>query len=160
MGVPEPSPERKAFDYAEQVLGVHQIHDQALVSRNHLEELHKQLLAERNRRRQLESALRDREMEVAEEVYNQHANESQAARDRLLKVALNNDGDVRETKEDLVTLAGQIDFLEFEVERVTQDIKIAVARMQELGGYLTYLAVIKQASNARQSNTADGNPWI
>jgi hypothetical protein len=156
--VPDPTPERKALDYVETELGVHQVHEQAQSSHKWLGELQHDLVDKRKRRRELDQYLLDREMVIAEEVATKHADQSQAARDRLLKVAINNDGDIRETRDELATLAWSIDKIEYAIERTNQDIKIAVARMHELQGLLQFMAVIKQAQQTRQHIESKG-PW-
>lgn len=154
----EPSPEVKAFAYVTGELKANEIFDLATAKRDHLARVHDQITEGRKRRRELEVMLHDREMVIAEEVFAQNRDQSQAARDRLLKVALNNDGDVRETKEELATLAWEIDAAEFEAEQINQDIKIAVARMHELQGLLQFMAVVKQAELTRQHIERQG-PW-
>lgn len=154
----EPSSEVKALRYAEDTLGVHTTHAAAIESRDKLDSLHNDLLQCKNKRRFLESYLQDREMELLEEQRGANPDMSQAAFERHMKVVLSNDGDVRETRDELATLAGEIDDLQYKIEIIHLDIKIAVARLQELGGYFEFLAVIKQANNANKS-TENKGPW-
>ena len=155
-----PSPEVKSIRYAES-LGLDTVYNEALTARNALEASQKHLLELRSRRRQLEDYKADREMEVAEAERAANPTMSQAQMDKHLKVAYSNDGDIRETRDELSTLAGEIDFVEYEIERIHQDIKIAVARLNELGGYFQFMAVVKQASEARKARASreTGNPW-
>lgn len=155
-----PSPERKSLKYAED-LGLDTVYHEAVSARNLLEQKHKELLDHRARRRSVEQYKVDREMEVAERERAANPTMSQAQMDKHLKVAYSNEGDIREARDELSSLAGEIDFVEFEIDRIHQDIKIAVARLHELGGYFQFMAVVKQASEARKSKTTreDGNPW-
>lgn len=155
-----PSPEKKALDYVES-LGLNSVYNEALAARNELDEKHKQLLQLRGERRRQEQLLADLEMAVIEDERSRHPEMSQAAMDKHLKVAFSNNGDIRETREALSSLAGEIDFVEFEINRIHQDIKIAVARLEELGGYFQFMAVIKQANEARKASEAreSGDPW-
>jgi hypothetical protein len=53
-------------------------------------------------------------------------------------------------------VTGDVEGLEFDKAIHEADIKIAVARMQELGGYFAYLAAVKEseiARLARETNT-------
>lgn len=160
MTTPEPSPEKKALDYAEQQLEVHAVHQRALEARQKLEHQAQTLAELKQKRRVREQHLNDVEMVVIERERAKHPSMSQAQMDKHLKVEFSNDGDIRETRDELVDLAGSIDLVEWEIDLLNQDIKIAVARMQELGGYLNFLAAIKQAETTRKSTQRpDGNPW-
>lgn len=156
----EPSPGLKALRYAEDNLGVNRVYDEACEQQSILSGLQDRLLAARSEKRRVEQTKADLEMEVVEEERRKHHDMSQAQMDKHLKVAFSNNGDIREARDYLSTLAGEIDFLEFEVDRAHQDIKIAVARMEELGGYLQYLAVVKHAEENRiKANQREKDPW-
>lgn len=156
-----PSPEAKSLAYAES-LGLDTVYHEAISARNQLDEKHKHMLQLRGERRRVEQFKADLEMEVTERERAANPSMSQAQMDKHLKVAFSNEGDIREARDDLATLAGEIDFVEYEIDRIHQDIKIAVARLHELGGYFQFMAVVKQASEARkakEAKQADGNPW-
>lgn len=160
MTAPGPTPEKKALDYVES-LGLNSVYNEAVSARNVLDAQHKRLLELRSEKRRLENFRADREMEVTEEERIKNPEMSMTAFEKHLKVAFSNDGDIRETRDELSTLAGEIDYVEYEIECIHQDIKIAVARLHELGGYFQFMAVIKQASESRKSRetSQDGNPW-
>lgn len=154
------SPERKALDYAELTLGVHKVFEEAKEKRQALADANLKMLDLRAARRGQEQYLEDLKMEVIEEERSTNPSESQAAFDRRIKVVFSNNGAIREGRDRLLYLAGDIETVEYEIEMLTKDIQIAVARMQELGGYLQFLAVIKQANASRETkNHTDGNPW-
>ena len=155
----DPTPEVKALEYVNS-LGLNSVHEEAQHKRVVLEDKGRTLAEFKARRRQLETYRADREMEVMEEERGRHPEMSQAQMDKHLKMAFSNDGDIRETRDELVSLAGDIDLTEFEVELLHQDIKIAVARLHELGGYFQFMAVIKQAEENRKAREAtDKDPW-
>lgn len=156
----EPSPGLKALQYAESQLGANSVYEGALHANKKLEEAIFELNNMRAEKRMKEAFRIDREMELIEEERRTNPQESQASFERRFKVVLSNDGDIRGVRDELSFLAGQIDDQERVVKVLTEDIQIAVARMQELGGYFQYLAVIKQASAASQPKpNPDGNPW-
>ena len=155
------SPEVKALRYVEG-LGLNTVYDGALESRKGLEDKLMVLNDLRNRRRTVESFKADCEMEVIESERSKHTDMSQAAMERHLKVVFSNHADIREANEELILLAGQIELTEHEVEVLKTDIKIATARLEELGGYFQFMAVLKQSEASRKSSEStreDGNPW-
>jgi hypothetical protein len=155
----DPTPEQKAIAYCES-LGLNTAYHEAVKARNEIDAQHKILLGHRAERRRLEQFKADVEMEVMEDERTKHTDMSQAQMDKHLRVAFSNNGDIRETRDSLATLAGEIDFVEFEIERLHQDIKIAVARLHELGGYFQFMAVVKQADEARKAREAkEKDPW-
>jgi hypothetical protein len=155
------SPEVKAFRYVES-LGLNTVYDGAVQSRKGLEEKYMILNDLRNRRRTVEAFRFDCEMEVIEAERSKHPDMSQAQMDKHIKVAYSNNSDIRESNEELAMLAGQIELTEHEVDLIKTDIKIATSRLEELGGYFQFMAVLKQSETSRksrESTTDDGNPW-
>lgn len=156
----EQSPARKALDYAEGVLGVNSVYNECLARRGALDSVMLELEAKKNERRERESFLRDREMELIEVERAANPTESQAAFERRFKVVLSNDGDVRECRDQLSYLAGEIGELEYKESILSKDIQIFVARMHELGGYFSYLAEVKRSQRITENpNQDDRNPW-
>lgn len=162
----DPTP-AQSLAYAES-LGVNSVYANALDKQKALGDKLLDLSNLKNRRRQLEAYKSDREMEVLEEEQGKHRDQSATWLKEHMKMVYSNDGDIRETRDELITLANDIELLEFEVDILNQDIKIAVARLHELSGYLNFMAVIKSSSmmmrNAEQSGTKpktsdEGNPW-
>lgn len=146
-----PSPGLKALNYANDTLGVNKVYEDALKIREELNETLTLLSDARDKKRELESKLVDVEMFVAAEERGKHADMSQAAMDKHLKVALHNHPEWRTLRANLANLAGEMDGLEMDKTMHETDIKIAVSRMQELGGHLQYLAAIKQSETAKNS---------
>lgn len=162
-----PVPEQKSLAYAEG-LGLNSVYEESVAKSRALEAKNTELAALRSEKRRLEAFRADIEMEVAEDERGKHPDMSQAQMDKHLRIKYSNNSDIRETRDELSSLAGEIDFVEFQIEQLHTDIKIAVARLHELGGYFQFMAVIKQSSEARKSREAneaseakqaDGNPW-
>lgn len=157
----EPSPERKALNYAENQLLVHKVYDDSISARNQLGQKQNELHSLRGRKRELETLKSDIEMEVMEELRRVQPDVSVAAFDRQLKVEYSNEARIREIRDDLISLQGEIDFIEYEIDLIKVDIHIATARLIELGGYLQFMSVIKSISNAKQGSAKreEGDPW-
>lgn len=151
---------QKALDYAEQKLKVHAIYENAKLARQSLENVQAEILNLRSEKRSKEHSKATLEMELMERERAKDPSESVAAFERRFKVVLHNDGDIQGIVNDLFILASEIESLEYHSDILIKDIQIAVARMNELGGYFQYLAAVKQASAANtNSQIRDGNPW-
>lgn len=156
------TPERKALDYA-LGLGLNSAYETAVESRNELEEVLADLSKARDKRRELEAARHNREMDVLQIEGGVHPEMSVAALERHLKVAYHNDSILIELRLQLSELTSRIDSLELAKQISETDIKIAIARLTELGGYFQFAAVIKNASEARKASESSeidpDNPW-
>lgn len=137
----------KALKYAEENLGVHKVYDDAHAGRLRLDDILTDLGKARDRKRDLEFRLHDTEMEIASAEYGKHPDMAQTRMDKHLKQALSKDDSWRELREQLSKITGDIEGLEYDRAVAEVDIKIAISRMSELGGYLVYLAEIKRAAN-------------
>lgn len=161
MTTPSASPGRKGLDYAENVLGVNRVYDEALEFRKELDSILTDLAAMRDKRRETESMLNDREQMVAADEWGKHPDMAVTRMEKHLKSALSNDDETRELREQLAKVVSDIEGLEFDRQIKETDIKIAVSRLQELGGYLNYLAAIKQAAATEKpaKQRDEGDPW-
>jgi hypothetical protein len=151
---PAPSPGAKALAYAES-LGVHSVHTELLAKRGELDQCLTEIATLRDKKRDDENLLLDREMELLAEERGKHPDHSQAAMDRHLKVVHWSDERCRELRGALAQVSSDLDGLQFDRDMLETDIKIGVARLQELGGYFQYLASIKQAETARMTSEAE-----
>lgn len=145
----------KGLMYAEDTLGVHKVYEDALAKRNDLDGCLTLLSDARDKKRDLEFRLHDAEMEVASQEYGKHPDMAQTRMDKHLKVAITQDDTCRELREQLHRATGDIEGLEYDRSVVEVDIKIAVSRMSELGGYLNYLAEIKRAAVSVKPTTPE-----
>lgn len=157
------TPAKKAMDYIE-FLGVHSVYREAISSRDQLDKVFTDLAALRDKRRALEAQKSDREMELLGEETAKHADMSVAALERHLKSVYHNDTILNEIRIELRSLTDDLDGLEFDRSYLETDVKIAVARLSELGGLLQFMAVVKnEASKASDSSdsskASDPDPW-
>lgn len=146
----------KSVTYAEVELGVHKVYESAQLFRDQLENALSEITALRDRKRNLDSALVDREMMLLIDVRGKHPDVSEAAVERMMKQAKNDDDEHREIREQINAVLRKIDDAEAMKVVAEVDIKIAVSRLQELGGYLEYLAAVKQ-HQARDANETKEN---
>ena len=158
------SPGRKAMAYAEEVLGVHSEYEKAVTARNSLDACLTSLSEARDKRRTLEAKVADREMDISADERGHHPDMSAAAMERHLKVAFAKDEQLSILRTELLGVNGDIDGLECDKTMHEIDIKIAVARLGELGGYFHYLAAVKEAQTAEKLATPEkpektGDPW-
>lgn len=146
---------KDAIKYAEDTLGVHAAYNAAQTSRDSLDKILTDLGEARDQLRDREYRLADREMEVASDERGRHPEMSATAMEKHLKIALNNDDAVRELREQIARIRSDIEGCEYDREMAETDIRIQVARMNELAGYFQYLAVVKAVAN-RQEVTLRG----
>lgn len=139
---------RKAVNYAEIRLGIHDIFQEARTARNGLDECLTRLSEARDNKRTNEGAIVDREMELLADERGKHTDASDAWLGRHLKVVYHDDPFLTTCRETLNGIIGDIEGYEFDKIILETDIKIAVARMTELGGYLEYLAAVKLNTNS------------
>jgi hypothetical protein len=150
---PTPSPGAKALAYAES-LGVHSVYEQVLAKRAELDQCLTEIATLRDKKRDDESLLVDREMELLSDERGKHADMSQAGMDRHLKVVYWSDERHRELRSQVAQVVSDLDGLQFDRDMLETDIKIATARLVELGGYFQYLAAIKSANTASNASNA------
>lgn len=159
----KPTPELKALKYVEG-LGLNSVYEHAKERREWLVTIQDRLVQARDVKRRLEEKRLDREMEVSVDEHTKHTSMSATAMKDHLKIALQQDKQLSDIRVSIIGQQQVIDQLEFEVEQINVDIKIAVARLSELGGYFQFMAVLK-ASEAKRSQPSqakpreDGNPW-
>jgi predicted nucleic acid-binding Zn-ribbon protein len=145
----------KALKYAEETLRVHAVHNEALAARATLEETLDELKTVRDKRRDLEFRIADCEQEVASDERGRHPDMSATAMEKHLKAALYKTDSWRNLREQLSKVIGDIEGLEHDKHLADTDIKIAISRMGELGGYLSYLAEVKRAANTREAGASE-----
>lgn len=131
--------------YAEVDLGVHATYESAKRSLDRIEELDDQISGLRGLKRNGEEMVAEAEYRVTADVWSDSSYTSQAARDKAIKLALAADDATVTARAGVRMLADQIETLESarSVERIRAEIEIA--RMNELGGYLAYLAAAKSS---------------
>lgn len=134
---------RKALDYAEQELGVHAVHEQALKDRDSLKALLDVLAAAQDTKRRITENLTVREAELGIEERGKHPDMAQGTMDKHLKHSIQKDAKHASLRKDLADAISEAEGLENEITILKRDIDIGVARMNELGGYFGYLSMMK-----------------
>lgn len=156
--VKPPSAGLKALRYAEDKLGVNKVYEGAQAARTGLDNTLTEISELRDKKRALTASLQDKEMLLSADEWDKHPDMSAARMATHIKTVYANDDEIREMREVLAKVSGDIEGLEFDKEIHETDIRVAVARMQELGGYLNYLAAIKQSEYSNRSRP-EGDPW-
>lgn len=136
----------KAVTYAEDTLGVHVVYERAQELQAELGSVGKWLVDARVNKRNLETKLSDIEMEVAITERGKHPDMSQAAMDKHLKAHNYANAEWKSTRNAILEVTNTIDALEFEKHSIDSDLRLATSRLNELGGYLQYLAAVKSAN--------------
>jgi hypothetical protein len=143
----------KALTYAEEQLGVHSVYDEARENYVKLDNLMTDLGNARDKKRTLERDIQDREFEIMSDERSKHPEMSAASMDKHLKLAYHADPPLRVLREEHISIVNDLDGIELDKSALEIAIKIAVARLHELGGYFEYLAAIK--NQAGSTDTAN-----
>lgn len=135
----------RALAYAENNLGVHSVYEEATEAHKKLDELLADLDKAQDQRRSLSAMIEDRGFELLGIERGKHADMSATALDQHMKLVRNRDQPMKEYRARHDALVGEIQGLEYDADLLKLRIKIAVARMEQLGGYLHYLGAVKEA---------------
>ena len=138
-----------ALDYAENTLGVHKVFEEALAFEKELDEITTALDKAQDARRDLDAQIEDREMNLLIEERGKHPDHSQAAFDRHLKEVYFKDDTLKRLKMSRDAKSGEVNGLQLDHDFIKQRMRVRAARMEELGGYFSFLAVTKQAELAQ-----------
>lgn len=137
------------LEYAEKNLGVHTVYEEAEVLTQRLEEHMTKLSDVIITRRKADDLISDREMDLLSAERAKHSDLSQAAMDRRVKEIQHKDPELRTLRADRSRYASEVSGLELDIDHLKWQLKVKVARMEELAGYLQYLSALK---NAEQKN--------
>jgi len=131
--------------YAENTLGVHRVYEEAQASLAKLDETLTELDTAIDTRRALDDQIADREMELLIEERGKHATMSEAAFGRHLKEVHYKDETLRDLRQKHRSAAGVVSGLELDLKFIESRIRVEAGRLNELGGYLQFLAALKNA---------------
>jgi len=138
-----PSP----VDYAEQNLGVHKVYEDALAAHKEYDAIISDLDRCTDKRRNLDLELETREVAKLVATRQMHPDWSKTAVNDYQKEARHNDPEIMRVKRELNSLNGEIAGLEADAKVQEFLLNAYTARMNQLGGYLTFLAACKNAEN-------------
>lgn len=127
---------------AENHLGIQAVYDAAQNARTSLDETLNLLADAKDRRRNLEGDIADHETLVIQSVWAANPELAQVRLDKLVKNEINQASSLRELRQQLNAVTSEIEGLEYDRTMTETDIKISVARMTELNGYLTFLSAL------------------
>lgn len=143
-------PTHPALAYAEVQLGVHKVYDEALQAASELDERLGDLDKAQDLRRALDQEIENLEMDLLIEERGKHPDHSEAAFARHLKEVHHKHDGLKMLKYKRNAAAGECAGAELDIDFIKSRIRIATARMEQLGGYLHYLAAVKQAEPPAQ----------
>lgn len=136
----------KALKYAEEQLGVHQVWENVQTYIQDLDGALAELDKAQDRRRELDERYADREVCLIDEMRGVHPNMSDTRFKSEFKGWERSDSTLREIRIELNKVRSEIQGLEYDVDLLRLRIKAGSARLEELGGYLHYLAAVKSAA--------------
>lgn len=136
----------KALKYAEEVLGVHKDYEIACGQLESLDETLSDLDKAQDRRRQLEEDYADREVELVNEMRGVHPQMSDTRFKSEFKGWERVDTKLRELRIELNKVRSELQGIEIDAEMTRARIRVSCSRMEQLGGYLHYLAAVKTAA--------------
>lgn len=146
-------PPDKGLKYAEDQLGVNAVHALAEALAHDLEETRQVLALKRRIKHSSEEAYRDAEIEYLTDERPVHSDLSQTAWEKLARDLIHINPDLRKLRASLADEAYEIEKIEVAIRRMQDDLAVAVARMNELGGYFVYLAEIKRSRTVMLNGT-------
>ena len=145
----------KALKYAEETLRVHSVYDEAVALAAEADSLRVNIATMRKLKATAETIYLDAEYEFISDLRGANKDMSQTAFDKFAKQEIHRDPNLRAMRGDLAEQSHKIEQAEGNLATVRNRIEIATARMHELGGYLAYLAAVKNAETGK--NESDGN---
>lgn len=147
----------KALQYAEEKLGVHEVYERCTKSLEELDELLGDLDKAQDTRRQLAEEIADREAELLSDERGKHPDMSASGMDQHMKAAKRKDTYLAELRKKFNEAASEIQGLEYDLDLCKFTLRVNTARLEELGGYLHYLAAVKAEQNTKK-NQPTRNP--
>lgn len=140
----------KALEYAEVTLGVHSVWESVQADLTALDTLLGDLDKAQDRRREIDDEYADREVELVSEMRGVHPSMTDTRFKSEWKGWERTDKVLSVLRVDLNGIRSEIQGLEYDQELLKLKIRAGTSRLEELGGYLHYLAAVKnQAENAK-----------
>lgn len=140
----------KSLDYAENVLGVHEVYREVLSFRDSMNDRISELDKALDEKRNFTEKINDREADIISDQRGKHPDMSAASFKDHLKAAVGKDTDSVLYRAQLNQALSTIQGLEFDIDVLKTDIRIRIARLEELGGYFNYLAAVKAEKTTTQ----------
>jgi len=135
----------KAILYAEVTLGVHKVHDETQTRLDLLDDTLAELDKAQDRKRDLNERYADREVELIDEMRSVHVSYSDTRFNSEMKLWKRKDAFLMSIQVDINKVLSEIQGLDYDIDMMKLRIRAGSSRMEELGGYLHYLAAVKEA---------------
>lgn len=152
----------KALTYAEETLAVHKVWNETQSQLSDLDKTLAELDKAQDRKRELNEQYADREVELASEMRGVHVSMSDTRFKSEWKGWERTDDKLNAIRVELNKVLSEIQGLEYDMDLLKLSIKAGSARLEELGGYLHYLAAVKlgtqnQAESAKKNTQREDN---
>lgn len=126
--------------YAEHTLKVHAVYEKALEELDRYEVARGALVSAQSALRFAREELADHEADFTVICRGENPKLSATAFDRMLKVSLQQDSKHRDLRRHIAELQEEVDSAELDVKTLDRRLEVAVSRMNELAGLLTFYA--------------------
>lgn len=133
----------KGLEYAELKLGVHTVYDEANAALADLDAVVTDLDKAQDERRYLAEDIAQWEADLTRQERAANADMSATAFEQHLKLAKQNDPDLKRLRQQMIGLHSRVSGMEYDMEMLKLKVRVRVARMNELGGYFAYLVQLK-----------------
>jgi len=137
----------KALQYAEEQLGVHKVYEGTINLLADLDKVLADLDTAQDRRRELNEHYSDREVELIDEMRSIHVSMSDTRFNSEMKLWKRKDTKLMRIQLDINKVLSEVQGLEYDADLTKLRIRVGAARLEELGGYLNYLAAIKATTS-------------
>lgn len=135
---------------------MHDVYGEAQAHAHDADTARRNLALKRRAKFTAEEAYTDTELAFIATKRGENASMSQTAFDKFVKGEVHSDAELRKLRGQLADLAYEMDCLEAEIRRCQNLLDTTTGRMHELGGYLHYLAALK---NAESAPAGQGDNW-
>jgi hypothetical protein len=148
-----PTAEGKAMAFAHDTLGVERVYEAATKAHNDLAAALERVVKTASDRRRIDDEITDHEMTIIAAERGRHADLSQAAFDKHIKQVLWDAPQLAELRSQRAEVQTAHERADADADLARGRIRLESARMEELGGLLTFYASTKFASGQRDHPT-------
>ena len=150
--------QRRALNYAEDSLGVHRVYTDSENIVLQLQELYKKRAGLETESRNMATDIERHRASLLDRETLANPEMSVTAHERHMKLVYARDEKLREMTDTLNQVMAERDLIDADIRGRETNHKGHVARMNELGGYFSYLAMAKNAQLVAMSQMSD-YPW-
>lgn len=136
----------KSLEYAEITLGVHKVYEEVLVVQNQAQLVRVKIAQLKSKIRAFDEAIEDAEQIIIADEWGKHPDMAVTRMDKHIKSAIQTSTVHKDLRLDRINLISECEIYEGELKGLEFEIRTGTARMEQLGGYLHYLAAVKSAA--------------